>query len=162
LLVEDSEVDRWFAGRALQSLADVEFNFAKDGQQAIDYLLGRGEFSDRTQFPLPDIILLDLKMPHVSGFDFLRWRREKAPETLSGIPVVVLSGSDMDQDVSEAFTLGASRYMVKTSDLQLSRRRLEALAELYRNSELAATAPDVAVPAEGSPPQGVPKTFLVP
>ena len=136
MLVDDSEADRYLIRRAMEAVPDAQIDAFKDGQEAINYLEGRGEYSDRKSFPLPDIILLDLEMPRVDGFQFLKWRREKAPDIVGLIPVVVMSGSDLDKDIREAYTLGASRYLVKTPDMKLMQNRMKLMAELWAESEL--------------------------
>jgi CheY-like chemotaxis protein len=82
-----------------------------DGRHALDYLQGKGEFSDRTKFPLPFLILLDLKLPYVMGLDVLRWIRQQ-PE-YADILVVVLTSSQHDADMEETFKLGGNAYLIK-------------------------------------------------
>jgi CheY-like chemotaxis protein len=82
-----------------------------DGEEAIEYLEGAGDFADRGRFPLPQLILLDLKMPRLSGFDVLTWRREN--ERFKAVPVVVLSSSNHDLDLKRAYELGVNSYLVK-------------------------------------------------
>jgi CheY-like chemotaxis protein len=83
-----------------------------DGQAAIEWLGGVGDFSDRARFPLPQIIITDIKMPRKNGFDLLQWIRSQNAH--AKLPVVVLSSSDEPQDVKRAFELGATTYFVKT------------------------------------------------
>jgi two-component system response regulator len=115
LLVEDDENDAFFLQRAIQKvgLANPVQN-ARDGQQAIDYLRGAGKFSRRAEFPLPGLILLDLKLPLVMGLDVLKWIRQN-PE-LSPI-VIILSSSAEESDISSAYRLGANAYLVKPSEV---------------------------------------------
>src|SRR5436190_5081891 len=82
-----------------------------DGEEAIEYLEGAGDFANRTRFPLPQLILLDLKMPRLSGFDVLSWRRKS--EKFKTVPVVVLSSSNHDLDVRHAYELGVNSYLMK-------------------------------------------------
>lgn len=84
----------------------------RDGQAAIDWLSGKGEFQDRAKKPLPDILVLDLKMPRKTGFDVLEWVREN-PE-FDKLPVLILSSSDHPADVKRARQLGATDYFVKS------------------------------------------------
>ena len=87
----------------------------RDGEEAIAYLSGAGDFADREAHPLPVIILLDLKLPRVSGFEVLEWLQNH-PE-LADIPVVVLTSSDEQPDVAKAKQLGARSYLLKPGQL---------------------------------------------
>src|SRR5262245_38394143 len=97
LLVEDSEDDVFFMTRAFRTagmllpLAHVE-----NGQKAIDYLSGKPPYDDRTQFPLPSLVLLDLKMPFLSGFEVLRWIRNQF--SCACLPVIVFTTSNQERD----------------------------------------------------------------
>jgi DNA-binding response OmpR family regulator len=84
---------------------------ARDGEEAVAYLSGEGEYADRERFPLPVILLLDLKMPRRSGFSVLKWMREQ-PD-LKHMPVVVLTASDQAADIRMAYELGANSYLLK-------------------------------------------------
>jgi CheY-like chemotaxis protein len=83
----------------------------EDGERAISYLRGEDEFANRQRYPLPRLVLLDLKMPRVTGFDVLAWMRND--EQLRAMPVVVLSSSNHDADVKRAYDLGANSYLLK-------------------------------------------------
>jgi CheY-like chemotaxis protein len=84
-----------------------------DGCEATDYLLGQGAYSDRIRFPLPRLLLLDIKMPRMSGFDVLVWKQAR-PE-FQDLPAVILSSSLQDEDIKEAYRLGAKQYLMKPS-----------------------------------------------
>jgi CheY-like chemotaxis protein len=86
-----------------------------DGEQAVDYLAGRGAFTDRARHPLPRLAILDLKLPTMSGFEVLQWIRGQPH--LEHLPVVVLSGTKNYQDFDEAHRLGANACVVKSLDL---------------------------------------------
>lgn len=88
---------------------------AKDGQEVVDYLLGNGPYQDREQHPLPVLLLLDLKMPRMSGFDVLA-RICTRPE-FARLPVVILSSSSHEADVRKALQMGACDYLIKPQDL---------------------------------------------
>lgn len=94
-----------------------------NGQEVIAYLKGEGKFSNRDEYPLPDLLLLDLKMPRVNGLEVLKWMR--AQPGLATLRVLVLTSSDRIRDVNEAYRLGANSFMVKPNDfedtVQLSR-----------------------------------------
>lgn len=96
----------------------------EDFEQAIEYLGGKGQYGDRSAHPLPRLIVLDLKMPRATGFEVLRWIRGNA--SLSNIPVIVLSGSELQEDVRRAYMGGANSYLVKPLGF-------DALVELVRN-----------------------------
>ncbi len=99
--------------RAATQLAEVSFllHCVDDGEVAMDYLQGRGCYADRTRFPLPALILLDWKMPRTTGLDLLKWIREHPK--LQHVPVMVLSGSELKEDMRQAYADGASSYFVK-------------------------------------------------
>ena len=109
LLVEDSDDDAYFFKRTLdKSGATCSFHHATDGAQAIDFL----ENASRSEEPsLPQIIFLDLKMPTVNGFEVLDWINKQTFS--SQIQVIVLSGSEYEEDKQRAEKLGAAAYLVK-------------------------------------------------
>src|SRR5580765_3210050 len=109
LLVEDSDDDAYFFTRTLEkSGVTCSFHHVTDGAQAIDFL----ENASRSQEPsLPQIIFLDLKMPTVNGFEVLDWISKQTFS--SQIQVIVLSGSEYDDDKERAAKLGAAAYLVK-------------------------------------------------
>lgn len=112
LLVEDSEDDVFLMKRALKGAGIVNPLFvAEDGEQAIDYLSGKGKYSDRQQFPMPAVVFLDLKLPIRSGMDVLSWIR--AQSFLEHLVVVVLTSSNLPSDLREAYRIGANSYVVK-------------------------------------------------
>lgn len=116
LIADDCEEDAQIMKRAFQkSGCNVPLLFVKDGQEALDYLSGNGEYSDRAAHPLPRLMLLDLKMPKVDGFDVLEWLQEHPK--LKVLPVTVLTSSNLDRDVDRAYYLGANSYVVKPSSL---------------------------------------------
>src|SRR5882672_1891997 len=86
----------------------------RDGEEAIAYLNGDGKFADRTQFPLPILLLLDLKMPKKNGFQVLEWLR-KQPE-IGRLSVAIMTSSDHDPHISRAYQLGADSYLRKPPD----------------------------------------------
>ena len=102
--------------RAIQR-AEVlaEIRSVVDGQEAIDYVEGRGRFADREKFPVPYLILLDLKLPLKTGFDVLAWIR--AQPTMRTLVVIVLSSSIDEGDLEKAYQLGANAFLVKPSDM---------------------------------------------
>jgi CheY-like chemotaxis protein len=88
--------------------------FFSDGEEALDYLLGRGPFENRKTYPLPHLLLLDVKMPGKTGFDVLHDVR--ATPTLKRLVAVMFSSSAEQRDVDRAYDLGANAYVVKPTD----------------------------------------------
>jgi len=125
LLVEDDEKD---IELTLEALAEYnlanEVDVARDGEEALDYFYFRGHFANRAP-EVPAVVLLDLKMPKISGLEVLR--QIKADANLKMIPVVVLSSSAEEQDVVESYKLGVNAYVVKPVDIQ---QFLEAIRKL--------------------------------
>jgi CheY-like chemotaxis protein len=116
LLVEDEESDVFFMRQALQEAGALNpLQVASDGQQAIDYFKGTGNFANREEFPLPCLVLLDLKLPRVMGLDVLKWIRQQPG---IAVIVVILSSSREEADISTAYCLGANGYLVKPHDLK--------------------------------------------
>lgn len=112
LHVEDDPNDVLLVERAIKkSNAPVLLRSVGDGDKAVAYLKGDESFSNREQFPLPNLVLLDLKMPRKSGLEVLGWIRENAE--LKRLPVVVFTSSKHDQDINRAYDLGANSYLVK-------------------------------------------------
>ncbi len=115
LLVEDSEDDVFFMKRAFKvSGLKSSLQVAPDGRTALDYLSGEGDYADREKYPIPSLLLLDLKLPYVLGLDVLKWIRMR-PE-LQMLPVVVLTSSSEPSDLERAYRHGANSFMVKPSD----------------------------------------------
>lgn len=112
LIVEDREEDIELALRAFKkhNIAN-NIQVVKDGDKALEFIFARGEFSDRKENQQPKLILLDLKLPKVDGLKVLR--EIKTNERSKIIPVVVLTSSDEDTDINEAYRLGANSYIVK-------------------------------------------------
>lgn len=112
MLVEDSEDDIFFMKRAMKGAGITNpLQVIEDGQVTIDYLAGTGQYADREQYPLPSLILLDLKLPQKSGLEVLKWIREQ--QALETIIVIVMTSSKEDTDVETAYRLGANSYLVK-------------------------------------------------
>ena len=116
LLVEDDPAHAEIVLRNLTHLRDRVKCIAhlSDGQQALDYLQREGNHSDPQSSPRPDLVLLDLRLPRVDGFEVLR--RMKATESVSHIPVVVLSTSEAEGDIAAAYQTGACSYLVKPAE----------------------------------------------
>ena len=117
LLIEDNENDVLLIQRAfIQSKILNALMIVKTAEEGVAYMLGTGRYSNRTEFPLPDLILLDLKLPGMDGFDFLRWLRAQPGFGITR--VVVLTSSDLMQDVNLAYKTGANSFLVKPVDFE--------------------------------------------
>lgn len=141
LLAEDDENDIFLMGRAFDRAGIPNPLFVvHNGQEAIDYLSGKGEFAKRDKFPFPGLMLLDLKMPWMDGFDVLKWLRTQ--HTFDTFPVVVLTSSKLQADVDQSRDLGVYDYRVKPQSFDDLVRLLDDvrkcwLDERYRDPKLA-------------------------
>jgi DNA-binding response OmpR family regulator len=116
LLVEDDLHDVELFMLALGKTSSIpEVITLQDGPEAILYLSGEGRYADREKFPLPTLVLLDLSLPLMSGFEVLRWMREQSGK-LTLPPTVVLSYSQLERDKKLARELGAQNYLIKPTD----------------------------------------------
>lgn len=124
LVVEDDANDTFLLKRAFEKNGiDLPVHVCTDGEDAMQYLQGKGRYSDRVKFPFPRVVITDLKMPKASGFDLLEWLL-KHPEC-SLIPRIVLSASAEEKDVTRAYQLGANCYFQKP-------RSFDELCELVK------------------------------
>jgi CheY-like chemotaxis protein len=112
LLVEDNRLDIELTLDAFrEARLGNTVHVAKNGEEALAYLFGREQYADRLQYPLPDIILLDLKMPGIDGFEVLR--QVKAAPELKRLPVIILTSSREEGDLALSYDCGANSYLVK-------------------------------------------------
>ncbi len=112
LLVDDSADDIELMRHAFQSAKSLDLvQVARDGEEAVAYLSGTGPYQDRAQFPLPAVMLLDLNMPRMDGFEVLAWLQ--AQPALKRLMVIMLSASRQPADVAQAYDLGAKAFLVK-------------------------------------------------
>ena len=117
LVVDDDPADQEMIALAFKR-AGVESPIVAvdDGQEALDYLQAQGRFRSRSHEDLPTVIILDLDMPRMDGFEFLR--QVKAHPDFTSIPVVVLTTSEFDKDLSQSYTLGANSCIAKPGDFE--------------------------------------------
>ena len=125
LLVEDEENDVILFQRAVdRSGLKLSMSVVQDGQDAIDYLSGVGPYADRQRYPLPSLVLLDLNLPRVKGLEVLQWvRQHPRLRTL----IIVMTSSQSESDLEQAYCLGANSYLVKPNDNQELIALLQAL-----------------------------------
>jgi CheY-like chemotaxis protein len=152
LLAEDDANDVLLVEREFRRApVHLQLRVVRDGMEAKQYLVGEGAYADRRAFPLPDVILLDLKMPRWNGFEFVEWLRNEAPKHLRVIPVVVMSSSNLSEDVARAYALGANSYLVKPVSWTEFRERIRTLG-VYWAEHVETPAVE---PAAGASPNPV-------
>ncbi len=112
LYVEDEESDRLLMRIAFQKTGlEPALRMVNDGQAAIDYLSGAGIYAERAEYPLPAVVLLDLNLPEVHGFEVLKWIRGRPAHSM--LPVVVFTSSPREEDRHRAKVLGANEFVQK-------------------------------------------------
>jgi CheY-like chemotaxis protein len=115
LVAEDDENDVTFLRRAFrQAEITNPLQIVSDGQAVIDYLSGVGEFADRAQYPIPCLVLLDLKMPRKTGMEALAWIRGSG--SFYSVPVIMLTSSVHPAEIGAAYQTGANAFVTKPSD----------------------------------------------
>lgn len=115
LLVEDNPDHAELVMRNLDDLKVAnKIVHVEDGEAALDYLHGRGEYADRKRFPLPHLMLLDLRLPKVDGLQVLK--EVKCSDTLRALPVVILTTSAAERDLAMAYEYHANSYLIKPVD----------------------------------------------
>jgi CheY-like chemotaxis protein len=115
LYAEDDANDAFFMEVAFEDLKRADaLRIVRNGKKAVEYLTATGEFADRARFPLPDLLLLDVKMPAMSGLEVLAWVRARLE--FSALPVVIFSSSTQDSDIEFCRAHGANAYLVKPSN----------------------------------------------
>ncbi len=128
LLIEDNSDDEILTMRALDAAAiKADIDVVHDGAEALDYLLGRGPCRDRDRHVLPQLILLDLKLPKIDGLQVVRQVKETEATRL--IPIVVLTTSDENTDICRSYQYGANSYVRKPVDFN---RFQEAIRQISR------------------------------
>jgi CheY-like chemotaxis protein len=128
LLVEDDPNDILLIRRAFEKAnVAAPLQSVPDGEAALAYLAGEGPYADRERYPLPTLILLDLKLPRKSGFEVLTWMRQQG---MASPPVVALTSSEEPTEIKQAYELGAYSYYIKPTS---SQERLELVTVLLRD-----------------------------
>ena len=135
LVADDDENDISLLRRAfLKAGIDVPITCVRDGEEAIQYLHGDKPFADRDAFPIPALLLLDLKMPRTNGFEVLEWVRKQAG--LKRMLIVVMTSSDEPQDVDRAYDLGANSFVKKPNDFSDLTKITRKLHEYWLETNL--------------------------
>lgn len=117
LLAEDNEDDLWLMQQALKRAQFPRSPMiVRDGAEAIDYLAGHGKYADRSQYPFPFVLLLDLKMPVKDGFEVMEWWQSQTLR--QHLTIIVLTSSVYRTDIERAYALGATSYLCKPTELQ--------------------------------------------
>jgi CheY-like chemotaxis protein len=129
LLVEDDPADAKLIQRALSKVQmPAKFMHVADGDEAVEYFQGAGRYADRDAYPLPWLVLLDVKLPRRSGIEVLKWLRAQT-EPYASTPVVMLSSSGHGVDINTAYLHGANSYLVKPE----TSNQLESMMSLVKS-----------------------------
>jgi CheY-like chemotaxis protein len=146
LWVEDDADDVLLIGRAILKAGLDHPALARDGREAVAYLSGSGKFADRNAYPFPSLILLDLKLPKMSGFEVLQWIREHAE--VCRTPVVMFTSSKERADIDRAYDLGANGYLLKSVDHDDLVEALKRVREFWLDLNINPTRPvhEIAIP----------------
>lgn len=136
LLAEDDENDTFFIGRALQQAGfNNPLHVSNCGVDAIRYLKAEGPYTDRQAFPFPCLLITDLKMPEMNGFELLEWLRDQT--VCRTIPTLVLSSSNEQSDVTRAYELGANTYLMKPATTDELTRMLRLVLDYWEQAQCA-------------------------
>ena len=126
LLIEDNPDHAELIRRQLEQFPDgVRLHHVEDGEAALDYIFGKGNFSNRDRFPFPAAVLLDLRLPRVDGLEVLRLI--KTQPQFEKLPIVVLTSSDAENDVAQSFGLRADGFLTKPIELETLQKLLGSL-----------------------------------
>ena len=136
LIAEDSEDDKDLMRLGFSKVScPFRIQFVKDGIQAVQYLCGEDNFSQRDQYPLPSVVLTDLKMPRMDGFELIKWIRTQ-PD-FEKLPVIVLSSSNQIDDRIRAMRLGANSYLTKQLLVKPPHSLIEAISRFASDYQSA-------------------------
>jgi CheY-like chemotaxis protein len=130
LIAEDNDADLLLLQRALKFAGvPCTVHAVPDGEEAIAYLAGQGKYVNRVEFPLPSLVLLDLKMPNKGGFEVLRWIRTHPK--FCRLPVLVMTVSNQSADINRAYALGANSFINKSLDYQSTKDLVQSIRNFW-------------------------------
>jgi CheY-like chemotaxis protein len=130
LVIEDDPADAYFLEKAFERiLANCAVHRVCDGMEAKAYLQGMDKYADRREYPLPSVILLDLRMPRMNGFEFLAWLRSDS--NLKIIPTVVYSSSESPADIKKAYEMGANSFLHKRLSMNALQETMRSFARYW-------------------------------
>lgn len=126
LLIEDDPSHRLLIRRSLENHGvSNEVSEAVDGQDGLDYIYGVGVYADRKKYPMPDLVILDIKMPRIDGFGVLE--KLKSDPKMKRIPVIMLTTSSRDEEIAKGYECGANAYVTKPLDFDDFAKKLHDL-----------------------------------
>ena len=129
LLVEDEKAHVRIIRHALESSErEKRIWVCQDGAEALDFLYNRGDYASKTEYPKPDVILLDLRLPKIDGLEVLN--QIKSEERLNEIPVVVLTASKRDDDITGAYQDGVKSYLLKSTFIVEKSGKMDGLLDM--------------------------------
>lgn len=135
LIVEDDSADVEFLRRAfIKASVNNPVVSVANGEEAISYLRGDGNFADRSVFPFPRVVITDLKMPQMDGLQLLRWLKENP--SFGVVPTIVLTSSTSQADVNACYALGATAYFVKPVDFNELEKIARIITDYWKMSVL--------------------------
>lgn len=129
LLIEEDDEAKAFTTAMKAAGVKCSVEVINDAEEAVEYCCGSGAFADRRQFPLPDLVLLDVKLGQRTGLEVLK--RIRAESALKHAIVIMLSGTRHLQDVASAYSYGANAFIVKPSDTQELKNMIQAVSTFW-------------------------------
>ena len=157
LLAEDSADDVLLIRMAFKKAGfSNPIQVVSDGEKAIQYLRGEGPYADRNQFPVPQILLLDLKMPLLNGFDVLAWIRQRAEWKC--LPIIVITTSFYGPDIDQAYELGANSFLTKPAHFDEFVATIKQMGHFWLGHTILPAPGPFVPPPQPEKTSGKPKT----